>query len=255
VCSSDLKYSLKVLGEEFDWAAPLKPAYVVCWPYDSGGCGCKDCRPWGSNGFLKLSEQLAALARVKLPGTKFVLSTWMFDKGEWQNVVAGFAERKPFFDCVMAEPPEGPIPGGVPWMGFPEISMHNTFPWGGFGATPLTGLVQGQWNRVKATSSGGFPYSEGIFEDLTKVVISQFDWNDRPAAEPVKEYIAFEFSQVGADCRVKSRSRSQSLSYYDYSTNFCNMWNPLKNTGAFTSQKVTSCPFPTADPATTCNIY
>jgi hypothetical protein len=197
VCPSKpegLKYSLKVLGEEFDWAAPLKPAYVICWPYDSGGCGCKDCRPWGSNGFLKLSEQLAALARVKLPGTKFVLSTWMFDKDEWQNVVAKFAERKPFFDCVMAEPAGGPIPGGVPWMGFPEISMHETFPWGGFGATPLTGLVQGQWNRVKATSSGGFPYSEGIFEDLTKVVISQFYWNDQPAAETVKEYIAFEFS-------------------------------------------------------------
>jgi hypothetical protein len=79
-------------------------------------------------------------------------------------------------------------------MGFPEISMHETFPWGGFGATPLTGLVQGQWNRVKATSSGGFPYSEGIYEDLTKVVISQFYWNDQPAAETVKEYIAFEFS-------------------------------------------------------------
>jgi len=75
---------------------------------------------------------------------------------------------------------------------------------------------------------------------------------------PVKKYvddIAFELVQSGSDCVVKSRSKSQSLSYYDYSTNFCNMWNPLKNTGAFTSQKVTSCPFPTADPATTCNIY
>ena len=75
---------------------------------------------------------------------------------------------------------------------------------------------------------------------------------------PVKKYvddIAFEFSQVGADCVVKSRSRSQSLSYYDYSTNFCNMWNPLKNTGSFTNQQVSSCPFPAADPATTCNVY
>ena len=75
---------------------------------------------------------------------------------------------------------------------------------------------------------------------------------------PVKKYvddIAFELSQSGINCVVKSRSRSQSLSYYDYSTNFCNMWNPLKNTGAFTNQQVTSCPFPAADPATTCNTY
>lgn len=81
-------------------------------------------------------------------------------------------------------------------------------------------------------------------------------WTTRTT--PVKKYvddIAFELSQVGGDCVVKSRSKSQSLSYYDYSTNFCNMWNPLKNTGAFTNQKVSACPFPAADPATTCNIY
>jgi hypothetical protein len=58
---------------------------------------------------------------------------------------------------------------------------------------------------------------------------------------PVKKYvddIAFEFSQTGADCLVKARSRSQTLSYYDYATNYCNMWNPLKYTGEFTNQSV-----------------
>ena len=64
--------------------------------------------------------------------------------------------------------------------------MHNTFPWGGFGATPLTAHSQGQWNAAKGISSGGLPYSEGIYEDLTKVVHSQFYWNDRPAAETVR---------------------------------------------------------------------
>ena len=202
VCPSKpegLKYILKVLGEEFDWAVPLKPAYVVCWPYDSGGCGCADCKPWGSNGFLKLSEQLAAMVRQKLPGTKFVLSTWLLDEGEWQGVASNCSGHKPFFDYIMAEPVKGPIPGGVPWIGFPEISMHNTFPWGGFGATPLTERAQGQWNSVKKTSHGGFPYSEGLFEDLTKVVISQFYFSDRPATETVREYIAFEYSPEVVD--------------------------------------------------------
>ena len=32
------------------------------------------------------------------------------------------------------------------------------------------------------------------YEDLTKAAYSQFYWNDQPAAETVKEYIAFEFS-------------------------------------------------------------
>jgi hypothetical protein len=72
--------------------------------------------------------------------------------------------------------------------------MHNTFPWGGFGATPLTARAQAQWNAQKKGVAGGYPYSEGIYEDLTKIVYSQFYWNDQPAADTVKEYIAFEFS-------------------------------------------------------------
>ena len=43
--------------------------------------------------------------------------------------------------------------------------------------------------------SGGFPYSEGIYEDLNKVICSEFYWNpDQPAIETIKEYIAFEYS-------------------------------------------------------------
>jgi len=35
---------------------------------------------------------------------------------------------------------------GLPVVGFPEISMYGTFPWGGFGATPLTERAQAHWN-------------------------------------------------------------------------------------------------------------
>lgn len=38
--------------------------------------------------------------------------------------------------------------------------MYGTFPWGGFGATPLTARAQGQWNAAKGSLSG---YSEGIY--------------------------------------------------------------------------------------------
>ena len=65
----------------------------------------------------------------------------------------------------------------------PEIGMHETFPWGGCGATPLPARAQLQWDRVKSQVAGGFPYSEGIYEDITKAVYSQFYWSDRPAAE------------------------------------------------------------------------
>ena len=215
VCPSKpegMKYILKVLGEEFDWAADLKPRSVWIWPYDPGDCGCAECKPWGSKGFMKCVEEVGKLARKKMPGTKILLSTWYIDKAELTSVMKQLGERKDLVDGLVNEDnilpgasglggvdqqPSGASPllnHGLPVVGFPEISMHNTFPWGGFGATPLTARAQAQWNAQKKGVAGGYPYSEGIYEDLTKIVYSQFYWNDQPAAETVKEYIAFEFS-------------------------------------------------------------
>jgi len=198
-----MNYILQVLGQEFDWSADLNPRYTILWPYDAGGCGCAECRPWGSNGFLKAAKPVAALARQKVPETKIILSTWFFDQGEWQGLDKAFASNLPFADFILAEGTTRPMPGKLPMVGFPEISMHETFPWGGFGATPLTARAEKQWNAVKKSSSGGFPYSEGIYEDVTKAVISQLYWNDRPAAETLREYAAFEYSPKAVDEIVK----------------------------------------------------
>ena len=35
----------------------------------------------------------------------------------------------------------------------------------------------------------------------------------------------------GSGCKITGKSRSQSLSYYDYYTNYCNMYNPLRKSG------------------------
>jgi hypothetical protein len=161
---------------------------------------------------MKCVEEVGKLARQKMPGTKILLSTWYMDKVELTSVMKQLGERKDLVDGLVNEDnilpgasglggvdqvPSGASPllnHGLPVVGFPEISMHNTFPWGGFGATPLTARAQAQWNAQKKGVAGGYPYSEGIYEDLTKIVYSQFYWNDQPAAETVKEYIAFEFS-------------------------------------------------------------
>jgi len=206
VCPSKpegMNYILKVLGQEFDWAASLAPHYVIVWPYDSGGCGCDQCRPWGSNGFLRATQAVAALARQKLPGTKIILSTWFFDEGEWQGLRQAFADRRPLVDFILAEGTARSMPAGLPMVGFPEISMHATFPWGGFGATPLPRRAEQQWDLVRHASHGGFPYSEGIYEDITKAVIAQLYWNDRPAEETLREYAAFEYSPAVADDVVR----------------------------------------------------
>jgi hypothetical protein len=47
---------------------------------------------------------------------------------------------------------------------------------------------------VKHLVKGGFPYSEGIYEDMNKAIVAQFYWDkDRSSRETLAEYIAYEF--------------------------------------------------------------
>ncbi len=183
--------------------------YVVIWPYDQGGCTCPLCKPWGTNGFLMMAEPIAEMARRDFPQCKIILSTWYFDKftsGEWDGLERKFGEVRPqWVDYMMADaagverysgtPPEHHVPGGFPLLSFPEISMWGADPWGGFGANPLPVHYQDLWDVGKKTLAGGFPYSEGIFEDLNKVLYAQFFWRKETSASSiVDEYIAYEFS-------------------------------------------------------------
>ena len=40
------------------------------------------------------------------------------------------------------------------------------------------------WNQVKRVVEGGFPYSEGIYEDINKAVVVQFYWDRDRTAQP-----------------------------------------------------------------------
>ena len=189
-----------------DEFADVGVEYVIYWPYDEGGCGCKDCSPWGANGYPKLCRDLSRLIRVKHPRIKFIVSTWTFDtppQGEWEGLAKSLAEDKSWADYIMADahedfpryPLEKGVPGGLPLLNFPEISMWGQSPWGGYGANPLPGRLQRLWGQTQGKLSGGTPYSEGIYEDINKVICAQFYWKpDRTAEESVKEYLAFEFS-------------------------------------------------------------
>jgi len=178
---------------------------VVFWPYDEGGCACEKCRPWGSNGYLTLSRDLAQLGRTYFPNLKTVLSTWMFDtppEGEWQGLTNYLKSGGEWIDYILADahedfpryPLENGVPGNRPLINFPEISMWGNSPWGGFGANPLPARFQRLWDQVKQVVEGGFPYSEGIYEDINKAVVAQFYWDkDRSAKATLEEYIAYEF--------------------------------------------------------------
>ena len=192
----------------FDQLADVGLDIVVHWPYDEGGCACADCSPWGSRGYLKLSRDLTLLARRHFPRVKSVLSTWMFDtppEGEWAGLTQSLATGNDWVDYILADahedfpryPLDVGVPGRLPLLNFPEISMWGNSPWGGVGAHPLPARFQRLWDQVKAVVSGGFPYSEGIYEDINKAIVLQYYWDrDRPARATLGEYVAYEF---GAD--------------------------------------------------------
>jgi hypothetical protein len=192
--------------------AGIDIGYVWLWPYDQGGCTCSACTPWGANGHMVTSEAVAKLVKKHFPKSKIVLSTWYFDhfiNGEWKAFAQNIKNNKPkWIDYLMADDngskfPEyilkHGVPGKYPLITFAEISMHGMFPWGGFGANPQLHHFQGIWNQCRALVAGGFPYSEGIFEDINKAIQFQFGWDSsRKASDILHEYVAYEFAPAAA---------------------------------------------------------
>ncbi len=185
--------------------------FVTFWPYDEGGCGCEQCWPWGARGYIDLGRAVSSLVREKRPGIKVIVSTWTFDTppdGEWEALSRSLAEGPPWADVIQADshedfpryPLEHGSPGGLPLINFPEISMWGQHPWGGYGANPLPARLQRLWDQTQGRLSGGTPYSEGIYEDMNKAIVSQLYWDPaKPTIETVREYAAFEFSPAIAD--------------------------------------------------------
>jgi len=187
--------------------------FHVYFPYDEGGCGCKDCAPWGARGLPKLCRDLTPIFRAKYPNIQMILGTWMFDhtgpqEGEWAGLSGFLAKDRTVADYLLVDahgdfpryPLEHGAPGGLPMVNFPDISMFGQSPWGGYGANPAPQRFQRLWNQTEKKLSGGFPYSEGIYEDVNKAICSQFYWNlDASADQTVKEYIAYEYSPEVVD--------------------------------------------------------
>lgn len=181
--------------------------YMDIVPYDEGGCTCKECAPWGINGFLKCCEALIPLYKSYYPNTKIIFTIWQFGtftgtKVEFDGLKEIFASGK-FKDCDY-------ILGssnhqwyaykndlGRPIIDFPEISMCGIIPWGGYGATPLPKTFQKAWNENGHKSSGGLPYSEGIYEDINKIIMLKLFQDGQPAEETIREYLAYEFKLKG----------------------------------------------------------
>lgn len=215
VCPSKpggMEYILRTRRELLAAFADLDIGYHWLWPYDQGACTCAKCAPWGAKGYLRTAEALAPLIKEYAPDAEVVLSSWYFEKfidGEWADFDRAVQANRPsWLHYLIADsaddqfPPyilEHGVPGGAKLLNFPEISMTWMGPWGGYGASPLPMRLQKMWESVGDHLAGGFPYSEGIYEDINKVINLQHYWDGRHAVETVREYVNYEFSSEAAE--------------------------------------------------------
>ena len=173
------------------------------WPYDEGGCGCTNCAPWGGNGYVKLIASAMPHLRKHNPDLKVMVSTWYFGPSDWMSFYAWLGRRADV-DYVLADechlfgeypryPIEHPLPNGVKLVTFPEISMRGRYPWGGTGANPYPDYLAKMFAQHEGKAVGFRYYSEGIYEDLNKAVVSMLYVDPRrPYEETLREYARYE---------------------------------------------------------------
>ncbi len=200
----------KILEYRREWLEvfrDINPDMVTIGAYDQGGCSCSKCAPWGCNGFIRTCEAIIPMMKEAWPNAEFVISLWQFGTFTTTSVeFEGINEemkkgRLPEIAYFMTEPQCNRYavthPMERPLFGFPEISMRGATPWGGYGANPLPKLLSEVWRRDGDKLEGGFPYSEGLFEDINKIIMLRHYRDNQDAMETVREYFAYEFGFTG----------------------------------------------------------
>ncbi len=198
---------IKERREMMEYFKDVELDYVYVLPYDQGGCSCTACAPWGSNGLVRNMEALIPVIKEYYPTAQIILSLWQFGTYRCnEEEFVGLKEellkgRLPEVDYLVSEPQyaEYPFREGMPRpiLNFPEISMPGAIPWGGFGANPVPKLQQELWDKNGDKLDGGMPYSEGLYEDINKVICLRFYRDNQSAEATIKEYLSYEFGLQG----------------------------------------------------------
>ena len=54
------------------------------------------------------------------------------------------------------------------------------------------------WQNASPYTAGGYPYSEGIYEDINKVIMLRKYRDNQKAEDTIREYLTYEFGITGA---------------------------------------------------------
>lgn len=198
--------------------------FVVYIAYDEGGCSCDQCWPWAGRGYYDMTRKLSRHAKEKYPNLEFWLFTWYVGRGEdhkdeWPSLYKRLQEdeargdnwvdyllleTRDDYDMVYYPVRNGPPTAHTKLLTFPDVSMTGLTPWGGFGAVCMPELMK-HWERPFETCcSGGYLYSEGIWDDVTKVAMLGIYWDrSRNTDETLRDYCGYELQGVDPEDFVK----------------------------------------------------
>ncbi len=147
--------------------------------------------------------------------------------------------------------------------GFPTNNLghaHCSLEFESKSTLPCAAAFQEVYNNVEAWKPE--PDAGGIYElkSCNDDAETTYIWAERLTGD--KKYtddVVLTFTDNGDHCHIEGFSRSQSMSYWDYYTNFCNIRNLLKTVpGDIDSRKTKSCSFaPTPGEQETeqCNLH
>lgn len=170
--------------------------------YDRGGCHCDLCRPWVATGIDYVAKSRAATVHEYFPKCDIYLNDWHFEKNDGVDEVAWTKNYLKSSDT-------GWIRGihkddrhaSNRWIDidkkyevatFFDISMVGG--WGGFGANPFPRRLDTFFGDMRANGiKGGMAYTEGIFDDINKVLTLQHHWGSRSSESILKEYAKWYF--------------------------------------------------------------
>lgn len=194
--------------------------FITIWSYDEGGCSCDKCWPWGGKGFYNMAHRISKYIKSRYPKMEIWLATWYLgrteeQKDEWpllyKNLRSDAEKGDNWADYLLLETRDDysavyyPVEHGQPTahtrlLTFPEISMCGLTPWGGFGAVCTPKLIARQEKPFAPHCCGGYLYTEGIFDDINKVVALGLYWDfDRSTDETLADYCGYEYRGISSE--------------------------------------------------------
>ena len=152
----------------------VRLSFLIHNARDFGGCDCGKCAPWMKT-FLKLNEELHAIAKEYFPDIKIYLTTWAL-KPEGRRILLDYVEKeKPDWVAGVLDRPGLRLPDpyiSVGWQTIFACGPREVY--GKMGADPLPRFLP---MKVREFQERGIrtvhTYSEGIYDDINNMIIAQ----------------------------------------------------------------------------------